>query len=91
MLLIVNFFLEELRFAERVKNSIISYENVQNIEPLFLNSGRLPINYPTTRQDLRSLSGKEVRELFSSYDVRIGDNKTENEQRNKLVTFLGIF
>ncbi|CAB4435202.1 unnamed protein product [Rhizophagus irregularis] len=83
--------LEELRSAGRTKNSIITRGNVQNIEPLFVNSGRLPMNYPTTRHELRSLNGEEVRELLSAYDIKIGDNETENEQKNKLATFLGIF
>ncbi|CAB4478401.1 unnamed protein product [Rhizophagus irregularis] len=82
---------QELRFAGRTKNSIITRGNVQNIEPLFVDSGHLPINYLTTRHELRSLNGEEVRELLSAYDIRIGDNETENEQRNKLATFLGIF
>ncbi|CAB5357579.1 unnamed protein product [Rhizophagus irregularis] len=62
---------QELRFAGRTKNSIITRGNVQNIEPLFVDSGHLPINYLTTRHELRSLNGEEVRELLSAYDIRI--------------------
>ncbi|EXX54177.1 hypothetical protein RirG_236980 [Rhizophagus irregularis DAOM 197198w] len=56
---------QELRFAGRTKNSIITRGNVQNIEPLFVDSGHLPMNYLTTRHELRSLNGEEVRELLT--------------------------